>query len=255
MPPANLTTLLSTLRAPIFNTAVVSSNARTGAKYLRKRLRGPSVLNYIPVFPRLRDLNSPTSKYAGWQGDATPEQPGGLYQLPKHMVVADGFEEIGRREKPGPPIKQRAVVKKAGWLESEAEYTRFDDIAKRRARGKGAPPKGEWEQGNDDVVPLLRWPRRRHATTCSRSQARASARSSRARRSSLVCEWAGVWRGAWRSAPADFAASSHPFLFSGPLYHALHCSLRGAGFGGWGQPCRRQAAVCCSASRRAAREY
>lgn len=147
MPPANLTTLLSSLRAPIFNTAAVSSNARTGAKYLRKRLRGPSVLNYIPTFPRLRDLNKNhvSNKYAGWEGLAAADQPGGLYQLPKSMVCAPGYEEIERREKPGPPIKQRVTVKTAGWVEDEAEYTRFDDVAKKRARGKGAPKKGESE--------------------------------------------------------------------------------------------------------------
>ncbi|WOO82601.1 uncharacterized protein LOC62_04G006081 [Vanrija pseudolonga] len=145
MPPANLTTLLSSLRAPIFNTAAVASNARTGAKYLRKRLRGPSVLNYIPTFPRLKDLNSThvSNKYAGWEGLSGPDQPGGLYQLPKSMVCAEGYEEVERREKPGPPIKQRAVVKPAGWVESDAEYTRFDDVAKKRARGKGAPKKGQ----------------------------------------------------------------------------------------------------------------
>ncbi|KAL1409137.1 hypothetical protein Q8F55_005964 [Vanrija albida] len=146
MPPANLTSLLSSLRAPIFNTAAVASNARTGAKYLRKRLRGPSVLNYVPTFPRLKDLNRITAsnKYAGWDGLATPEQPGGLYQLPKHLLVPDGFEEIPRLAKPGPRIKgQEANLKLAGWVEDYTEYVRFEDVGKRRARGKGAPKKGQ----------------------------------------------------------------------------------------------------------------
>ncbi|KAH7106187.1 mitochondrial ribosomal subunit S27-domain-containing protein [Auriculariales sp. MPI-PUGE-AT-0066] len=39
------------LRASIFQTAFNPTNARTGAKYLKRRLRGPSMLQYYPKAP------------------------------------------------------------------------------------------------------------------------------------------------------------------------------------------------------------
>ncbi|PIL22348.1 hypothetical protein GSI_15036 [Ganoderma sinense ZZ0214-1] len=39
---------LSRLRCEIFQTAYNPTSVRTGAKYLRARLRGPSMINYYP---------------------------------------------------------------------------------------------------------------------------------------------------------------------------------------------------------------
>lgn len=41
--------MLNKLRCSIFQTAYNPTSARTGAKYLRARLRGPSMVNYYPV--------------------------------------------------------------------------------------------------------------------------------------------------------------------------------------------------------------
>ncbi|KIP07495.1 hypothetical protein PHLGIDRAFT_89468 [Phlebiopsis gigantea 11061_1 CR5-6] len=41
--------LLTRLRCSIFQTAYNPTSIRTGAKYLRARLRGPSMVNYYPV--------------------------------------------------------------------------------------------------------------------------------------------------------------------------------------------------------------
>ena len=46
--PSRLATL-NKLRCSIFQTAYNPTSVRTGAKYLRARLRGPSMLNYYPV--------------------------------------------------------------------------------------------------------------------------------------------------------------------------------------------------------------
>lgn len=47
-PPRSLLNSLSRLRCSIFQTAYNPTSARTGAKYLRARLRGPSLASYYP---------------------------------------------------------------------------------------------------------------------------------------------------------------------------------------------------------------
>lgn len=81
---------LNRLRCSIFQTSYNPQSLRTGAKYLRARLRGPSMVNYYPEVP-----------------------------------------SIARLIKEFPDI---------GW-ENHAELVRFQDIADRKARGKGAPKK------------------------------------------------------------------------------------------------------------------
>ncbi|KAI9570748.1 mitochondrial ribosomal subunit S27-domain-containing protein [Boletus coccyginus] len=56
--PSRLTALLKT-RCNIFQIAYNPTSARTGAKYFRARLRGPSMVNYYP-----KDVNLCMSKYA-----------------------------------------------------------------------------------------------------------------------------------------------------------------------------------------------
>lgn len=136
MPPPNLTTMLSALRAPIFNTVAVENNARTGTKYLRRRLRGPGVMNYIrtPVSIPALNRNVKWNKYAGWD---TLERPDGKpnYHLPPDQAVLPGFVEIERNLKPG-------STKPAGWIESASEAVRFDDVMRKRKMGKGPVKKG-----------------------------------------------------------------------------------------------------------------
>ncbi|KZT18827.1 hypothetical protein NEOLEDRAFT_1183948 [Neolentinus lepideus HHB14362 ss-1] len=50
--PSALATL-NRVRCQIFQTAYNPTSTRTGAKYLRKRLRGPSMMKYYPPYQQL----------------------------------------------------------------------------------------------------------------------------------------------------------------------------------------------------------
>jgi hypothetical protein len=137
MPPPSLTGLLAQIRAPIFNTLAPATNARTGTKYLRRRLRGPAMLAYVRKPTSLPALNAfvKWNKYAGWD---RPDRPDGKpnYHLPPDEAVPAGFLEIPRHAKPGTANKPN------GWIESGREMERFDDVARRRKMGKGPVKKG-----------------------------------------------------------------------------------------------------------------
>ncbi|GJJ11832.1 hypothetical protein Clacol_006070 [Clathrus columnatus] len=49
--------LLESLRCSIFATSYNPTSLRTGAKYLRARLRGPSMLNYYPKIVKISHFN------------------------------------------------------------------------------------------------------------------------------------------------------------------------------------------------------
>lgn len=49
--------LLESIRCSIFATSYNPSSMRTGAKYLRARLRGPSMLNYYPKILSISNFN------------------------------------------------------------------------------------------------------------------------------------------------------------------------------------------------------
>lgn len=49
--------LLESLRCSIFATSYNPTSMRTGAKYLKARLRGPSMLNYYPKILKISDFN------------------------------------------------------------------------------------------------------------------------------------------------------------------------------------------------------
>ncbi|KIJ25274.1 hypothetical protein M422DRAFT_38857 [Sphaerobolus stellatus SS14] len=49
--------MLKQLRCAIFQTAWNPASIRTGAKYLRKRLRGPSMIQYYPTQISFREVN------------------------------------------------------------------------------------------------------------------------------------------------------------------------------------------------------
>lgn len=150
MPP-NLHNLLSSLRSPIFNTISNPTSARMGTKYLRRRLRGPTVASYYPQltnpFPKLSLLNKniPENPFAGWDGSKLPsviktKKGKVLYEniewqnegamLRKDEVVERGFEEVARR-------------KGLGWLEDPIEQKRIVRVARKKRFGKGPPKKGE----------------------------------------------------------------------------------------------------------------
>jgi hypothetical protein len=145
----NLTQLLSKLRAPIFNTMAVADNARTGTKYLRRRLRGPSILNYVlqPRMPSLRALNAnvPHNQFYGWDGAARADGKASFH-LPPSQVVAEGWEEVATLPKPGSQARPADDFKLSGWVEDGREFMRFEDVARKRKLGKGPPPKGEFRR-------------------------------------------------------------------------------------------------------------
>lgn len=137
MPPPSLTSILSALRAPIFNTLAVENNARTGTKYLRRRLRGPGVLNYIRQHRAIPPLNRfvKWNKYAGWDRLDRPDGKAN-YHLPPHEAVIPGFLEVERHPKPGTADKPN------GWIEDGDELARFEDVNRKRKMGKGPVKKG-----------------------------------------------------------------------------------------------------------------
>lgn len=146
--PPNLPSLLSSLRAPIFQTQHNPLFLRLGTKYLRRRLRSPSMINYYPVIPSIRryNLQSPRNIYSNWQGlhpntflpadkKGTDEASLAVWKSKPLMgrdVVEEGFEEIER-------------VQGAGWLWDEKEDARVKKVGRRRRIGKGPPKKGEWD--------------------------------------------------------------------------------------------------------------
>jgi hypothetical protein len=146
MPAPQLTQLLSQLRAPIFNTLPVVSNARNGAKYLKRRLRGPSIINYAPQLsmPSIKFItsNKAMNPYAGWEGNGLNSS----YMLPKDKLVPEGCVEIERSVKPGHNARDPNAAR-APWLVNPREEERFADVARKRKLGKGPPKKGEWESG------------------------------------------------------------------------------------------------------------
>ena len=153
--PNNLTSLLSSLRSPIFQTQHNPLAQRLGTKYLRRRLRGPSLTEYYPSLPNLRSLNrqAPNNIYSNWQGLVQPEsllvgkrshdQEGVVawraQVVTGREVVPDGFDEVER-------------VGGAGWLWDEMEDARLTKVARRRRIGKGPPKKGGFGMRNLIVV-------------------------------------------------------------------------------------------------------
>ncbi|WRT69762.1 uncharacterized protein IL334_006753 [Kwoniella shivajii] len=148
---SNLHNLLSSLRSPIFQTLSNPTSSRMGTKYLRRRLRGPSIASYYPQltnpFPSISALNKthPSNPFAGWEGSKLPEtisRPSGRVvmenvqwknegsMLRNSELVDDGFEEIGRK-------------RGLGWLADGKEVRRAERVRVRKTAGKGPPKKGQ----------------------------------------------------------------------------------------------------------------
>jgi hypothetical protein len=150
--PSNLPNILSSLRSSIFQTLSNPTSARTGSKYLRRRLVGPSLIKYYPKLPSLRVLNSatPFNPYANWEG-----LPAGLFQ--QRAVAKDGTP--GQTDKWGEmswrsreqmlvdPVEKGwqevTRVRGAGWVDDARERLRAEEVQVKRAAGKGPPKKGE----------------------------------------------------------------------------------------------------------------
>lgn len=140
--------LLSTLRSPIFNTVATTSNARTGAKYLKRRLRSENALLYAVQSPTMRVFAN-DKNFRGWEGLARPGDDGYDTQLPAHMVVPPSskfreFVEVERAARPGP---SNITKYRSHWIEDAHEYIRFDVLDNKRAHGKQAPKKGAFTVG------------------------------------------------------------------------------------------------------------
>ncbi|KAK8849732.1 hypothetical protein IAR55_005067 [Kwoniella newhampshirensis] len=147
----NLHNLLSSLRSPIFQTLSNPTSSRMGTKYLRRRLRGPSIATYYPQltnpFPKLSLLNRnlPSNPFAGWDGQRLPTEvrnrrgkvvldnitwKGEGSMLRSNELVDDGLKEVERK-------------RGLGWLEDGVEQRRLIRVGRRRRFGKGPPKKGQ----------------------------------------------------------------------------------------------------------------
>ena len=96
---------LQKLRCEIFQTSFNPNSDRTGAKYLRARLRGPSMINYYPAQLSIRRVNG---------------------------VIKSLYHETLRKDRSTPPPI---------YLEDAKELQRVEDVAALKARGKGKPKK------------------------------------------------------------------------------------------------------------------
>lgn len=163
---ASIHNTVSALRSQIFSTIHNPTNARTGAKYLRRPLRGAAVTRYYPKLPKLATLNAQigSNKYANWSGlasgsmkeqkqvegaadaaaatstsTATTEAgsgsgSGNVVSRPlgtMEEMYGAGFSEVERR--PG-----------AGWVQDEKERVRKMETELKHKLGKGPPTKGTY---------------------------------------------------------------------------------------------------------------
>lgn len=62
--PLSKVRLLNRIRCSVFQTSYNPTSTRTGAKYLRERLRGPAMVKYYPK-PDL-SITKINNKYPGW---------------------------------------------------------------------------------------------------------------------------------------------------------------------------------------------
>jgi hypothetical protein len=159
---ASIHNTVSAIRSQIFNTIHNPTNARTGAKYLRKPLRGAAIVKYYPKLPKLATLNSslPNNKYANWSlafgsGSRTKvdaiesaETPEGEVQAEKVDKESEGTgRSVARQLRTSEEIHGLDYLEAerregAGWLMNEKERVRLMETTMRHAIGKGPPKKG-----------------------------------------------------------------------------------------------------------------
>jgi small subunit ribosomal protein S33 len=114
-PPSTILRSLAEVQAKVFQTTPPRplgepSSVRTGAKFLRKRLVGPSMLKYYPPTLSIKTVNSFLTA------------PG----MPLHRKTWQAPDGTKRR----------------GLIHSK-ELQRLEDVERKKAIGKGPPKKGE----------------------------------------------------------------------------------------------------------------
>ena len=158
---ASIHNTVSAIRSQIFNTIHNPTNARTGAKYLRKPLRGSAVVKYYPKLPKLATLNSslPNNKYANWGISAgsssrlrtkaiESEIPEGEVQAAEVEKESEGsVRSVARQLRTSEEIHGLDYLEAerregAGWVMDDKERVRLMETTQRHAIGKGPPKKG-----------------------------------------------------------------------------------------------------------------
>ena len=188
---ANLPAVLSELRSGIFGTAHNPNNARTGAKYLRRRLRGPSAVAYYPRQLTLATLNAetPWNRFANWEGDSagnfkarvlgssgasaaqSGENQDGTWAVtapsngsaepkegeaaPQRVWAAQMNQLPAGEVVPGSKWTEVERLAGAGWVHDEKEQVRMEEVEMKRAMGRGPPKKGESLTGFGIVHAIL----------------------------------------------------------------------------------------------------
>ncbi len=139
VPTRSAVNALKLVQSQIFQTVHNPDALRTGAKYLRKRLRGPAMLAYLPPRINLRKLVDAPEYAFDPPRPKRPEDTAGnavwnkyeaeLLDVRRRGNVEPGFIEVERDET-------------LGWLADMKEVTRRKEVAERRADGRGPPKKG-----------------------------------------------------------------------------------------------------------------
>lgn len=172
---ASIHQTVSAIRSQIFNTIHNPTNARTGAKYLRRPLRGAAVTKYYPKLPKLATLNAQLggNKYANWSGvragsssqikqvegstsgeaispeteASTSESSSSGDVLTEEPGSGSGrsvSRHLGTREEiTGAGFSEVTRREGAGWVQDERERVRLLETGLRHKLGKGPPKKGK----------------------------------------------------------------------------------------------------------------
>jgi hypothetical protein len=144
---SKIPTVLSELRSGIFGTAHNPSNARTGAKYLRRRLKGPSAVAYYPKTLRLATINAetPWNRFANWEGTWAVAQGAETQEgeEARPRIWAAQMNQLSADQVvPGPRWTEVERQPGAGWVHDEKERVRMEEVELKRAMGRGPPKKG-----------------------------------------------------------------------------------------------------------------
>lgn len=171
---------LHLLRCQVFQTTYNPSAVRTGAKYLKKRLRGQAMIDYITPSPAL-DIARGKENYLQRvkEGTSSLTKLRAIMEAPEYRIEGRPTMKSGpwwQTEDPSNPIsklvkfdkesfKEAVKAYKAGaesrgdvakgfqevdhydegyeWLHDATEIVRQRDVAARRAEGRGPPKKGK----------------------------------------------------------------------------------------------------------------
>ncbi|RXK37966.1 hypothetical protein M231_04752 [Tremella mesenterica] len=161
--PSQLSSLLSSIRAPIFNTIHNPTNSRLGNKYLRRALRGPTMVEYSgQAMPSLKTLNSEgkQSPYAGWrvgwvgkkvmeiENVQNPESEKNMKNdnvkdVEDEKSIEESEEGKGKKILHPPPGEVKRESWSNGWLGDLDEHWRLEKVDYMKSRKKGPPKKGQ----------------------------------------------------------------------------------------------------------------